>query len=374
MANKSPIHIPKSRPGPKSWVHHSHNVNASFLRTSRSTLSPSSMATTANARSSVHSRILIDVLVYQRKETRVVRRRDWRRRCNLRRGAEERGDEVDGAGGWRNRGHDCCCRSRRRPDCWLWGVRVEHDGTNCGGAADFYHLTASAYAASHHTNGGPTISSVSVAVDVPMPLVKTQEVFRQVPVPVMKPVDVLLVKSWTESWRSSATDRGMPSSCASGNATKGNSTRDEWNHLLCLFNISHFSSINSVKAMSKRTQEDADEERVTAKSKPMMNLVSRYSVRDPNVLASTASESWVKTKSESQLPLSSWNEQHQRTGRPVLGASSSNYSEWNIADKWSSQNWKSDEILGARTERPEDDKFVIDDDMDSDTAQNRTFV
>ena len=24
--------------------------------------------------------------------------------------------------------------------------------------------------------------------------------------------------------------------------TKGNSTRDEWNHLLCLFNISHFSS------------------------------------------------------------------------------------------------------------------------------------
>ena len=56
--------------------------------------------------------------------------------------------------------------------------------------------------------------------------------------------------------------------------TKGNFTRDEWNHLLCLFNISHFNSINSVKAMSKRTQEDAGEERVTAKSKPMMNLVS----------------------------------------------------------------------------------------------------
>ena len=34
--------------------------------------------------------------------------------------------------------------------------------------------------------------------------------------------------------------------------TKGNFTRDEWNHLLCLFNISHFSSINSVKAMSKK--------------------------------------------------------------------------------------------------------------------------
>ena len=78
--------------------------------------------------------------------------------------------------------------------------------------------------------------------------------------------------------------------------TKGNFTRDEWNHLLCLFNFSHFSSINECKAMSKRTQEDAGEERVTAKSKPMMNLVSRCRVRDPIVLASTASENLVDTK------------------------------------------------------------------------------
>ena len=76
--------------------------------------------------------------------------------------------------------------------------------------------------------------------------------------------------------------------------TKGNFTRDEWNHLLCLFNISHFSSINCLEVMSKRTQEDAGGERVTAKSKPMLNLVSRYSARDPNVLASTASESQGK--------------------------------------------------------------------------------
>ena len=72
--------------------------------------------------------------------------------------------------------------------------------------------------------------------------------------------------------------------------TKGNFTRDEWNHLLCLFNISHFSATNCLEVMSKRTQEDAGEERVTAKSKPMMNLVSRCSVRDPDVLASTASQ------------------------------------------------------------------------------------
>ena len=52
--------------------------------------------------------------------------------------------------------------------------------------------------------------------------------------------------------------------------TKGNFTRDEGNHLLCLFNIRHFSSINKCKAMSKRTQKDAGEERETAKSKPMI--------------------------------------------------------------------------------------------------------
>ena len=99
--------------------------------------------------------------------------------------------------------------------------------------------------------------------------------------------------------------------------TKGNFTRDEWDRLLCLFNINHFSSINSLEAMSKRTQKDSGEERVTAKSKPMMKLVSRYSVRDPNVLASTASESPGKTKSESQnVLLSSLSVQQISTGRP----------------------------------------------------------
>ena len=130
--------------------------------------------------------------------------------------------------------------------------------------------------------------------------------------------------------------------------------------------------------MSKRTQKDSGEKGVTAKSKPMMNLVSRYSVKDPNVLASTASESPEKTKSESQnVPLSSLNvQQTEHQGKPVLGASSSNYSEWNIDDKWSYQVRKSGEMLGSSTGRPvggqqftqDIDKFVIDDDMDSDTA------
>ena len=97
--------------------------------------------------------------------------------------------------------------------------------------------------------------------------------------------------------------------------TKGNFTRDECNHLLCLFNINHFSPTNCSEVMSKRTQKDSGEERVTATSKPMMNLVSRCSERTPDVLASTASERTGKTRHESQLPLSSWNEHHQRTDR-----------------------------------------------------------
>ena len=73
--------------------------------------------------------------------------------------------------------------------------------------------------------------------------------------------------------------------------------------------------------------------------------------------------------SESQnVLLSSLNVQQTRTGRFVLGASSSDCSEWNIVGKWSSQEWKSGELLGARTERPVYDKFVIHDDMDSDTV------
>ena len=36
--------------------------------------------------------------------------------------------------------------------------------------------------------------------------------------------------------------------------TNGNFTRDKWNHLLCLFNMSHFSSTNCSEVISKRTK------------------------------------------------------------------------------------------------------------------------
>ena len=57
--------------------------------------------------------------------------------------------------------------------------------------------------------------------------------------------------------------------------TEGNFTRDEWNHLLCLFNIIHFSPTVCSAAMAKRSQQDSGEERVTAKSRPKMNLDAR---------------------------------------------------------------------------------------------------
>ena len=71
--------------------------------------------------------------------------------------------------------------------------------------------------------------------------------------------------------------------------TKGNFTRGAWNHLLCLFDISHFSSTVCSEVTSKSTKKNSGEERVTAKSKSMMNLVSRCSEKTPDVLASTAS-------------------------------------------------------------------------------------
>ena len=96
--------------------------------------------------------------------------------------------------------------------------------------------------------------------------------------------------------------------------TKGNFTRDEWNHLLCLFNISHFSSTVCSEAMAKRVQQDSGEERVTAKSRPMMSLIARA----PSTLSSLASESPGKKSYESQSTWSAKAEENDRTEQPVV--------------------------------------------------------
>ena len=97
--------------------------------------------------------------------------------------------------------------------------------------------------------------------------------------------------------------------------TKGNFTRDEWNHLLCLFNISHFSSTVCSEAMAKRSQQDSGEERVTAKSRPMMNLV----VRTPSNVSSSTSVSPGKRSYGNQNPWGTIAERKDR-GDPISAA------------------------------------------------------
>ena len=98
--------------------------------------------------------------------------------------------------------------------------------------------------------------------------------------------------------------------------TKENFTRDEWNHLLCLFNISHFSSTVCSEAMAKkittRFRRRTSHSKIEANDEiglAMQQLVSRCSKKTPDVLLSTASESPEKTRHESQSPLSPQTEQ-----------------------------------------------------------------
>ena len=72
----------------------------------------------------------------------------------------------------------------------------------------------------------------------------------------------------------------------------------EWNHLLNLFNISHFSSTACTAAMAKRAQQGSGEERVTAKSTPMMILTARM----PSVVSSSSSSNPGRTSYGYQDP------------------------------------------------------------------------
>ena len=84
--------------------------------------------------------------------------------------------------------------------------------------------------------------------------------------------------------------------------TKGNFTRDEWNHLLRLFNIHHFSSTACSAAMEKRVQQESGEERVTAKPRPMMNLTARI----PPIVSSSTSSNLGKTCTEIKILGNLW--------------------------------------------------------------------
>ena len=113
--------------------------------------------------------------------------------------------------------------------------------------------------------------------------------------------------------------------------TKGNFTRDEWNHLLNLFNIGHFSSRVCSAAMAKRIQQESGEERVTAKSRPMMNLTARM----PSVVSSSTSSNLERTWYGYQDPGKSV-ASDDRSGKPEK-PSPPGYTQEDYGQSWSSQ-------------------------------------
>ena len=118
--------------------------------------------------------------------------------------------------------------------------------------------------------------------------------------------------------------------------TKGNFTRDEWNHLLTLFNISHFSSTACIASMAKPAQQESGEERVTAKSRPMMHLTART----PSFVSSSTSSNPGRTWHGYQNPGRSV-ASDDRTEKPVQ-PSRPDYTQEDYGRSWSSQEWKSE--------------------------------
>ena len=118
--------------------------------------------------------------------------------------------------------------------------------------------------------------------------------------------------------------------------TKGNVTRDEWNHLLSLCNISQFSSTVCSAAMAKRIQQESGGERVTAKSRPMMNPTARV----PSVVSSATSSSPVQRWYGNQDPWKSVVVDDRSVQPDRL--SPAGYSKLDYDRSWSSQEWKSE--------------------------------
>ena len=181
----------------------------------------------------------------------------------------------------------------------------------------------------------------------------------------------LIELTWTPKSKSNTLTKNQLADILT-NLTKGNFTHDEWNHLLCMFNISHFSSTVCSEAMAKILQQDSGEERVTAKSRPMMSLVARV----PSNVSSSTSVSPGNRSYGNQDPWSTNAEKEERPGRPVVGSdrktasdyyheqftesSSSSFSKWDDNHAWSSQEWKTDTEMCERSGRPDVTSWVKD--------------
>ena len=95
--------------------------------------------------------------------------------------------------------------------------------------------------------------------------------------------------------------------------------------------MSHFSSTVCSAAMAKRIQPESGEERVTAKSRPMMNLTARM----PSIVSSSTSSKPGKTWYGCQEPGKSVSSD-DRSGKPDR-LSPTGYSKMDYGRSWSSQ-------------------------------------
>ena len=99
--------------------------------------------------------------------------------------------------------------------------------------------------------------------------------------------------------------------------------------------------------MAKRAQQGSGEERVTAKSRPMMNLTARISI-----VSSSTSSSPGKTWYEYQDPGKSV-VVDDRSGQPDR-LSPVGYSKMDYGRSWSSQEWKSEAAEHDRSGKPDE--------------------
>ena len=100
--------------------------------------------------------------------------------------------------------------------------------------------------------------------------------------------------------------------------------------------------------MAKRAQQESGEERVTAKSRPMMNLTART----PSAVSSSASSNPGRTSYGYQDPGRSV-ASDDRTGKPVQ-PSRPDYTQEDYGRSCSSQEWKSGAAEHDRSQKPEE--------------------
>ena len=103
--------------------------------------------------------------------------------------------------------------------------------------------------------------------------------------------------------------------------------------------------------MARRSQQDSGEERVTAKSKPMMNLIART----PSFVSSSTSVSPGKRYYGKQDPWKSVVAE-DRSGQPdkeTESFSSTDYSKLDYDRAWSSQEWRAEATTHDRSGQPD---------------------